>query len=210
EDLINLPEELEPLETLYISNKDSSFSEGSTTYQLPISTFPPESVILNPNFSISCESFGFETDPILDQIDIEANPTDILLYTVNSTEEEIVQTEIEILEEDPDQNLRIIEEIHLGVKKGIEKILEIIIDMIEADLEIIIDMIEAGLKEYIIYWDSYRIIVPTTYKHNQAIEEQPIVSKVDNDWEEEYEDEELISHEAYILEAESNNIKDSG
>ncbi|CAG8730710.1 5799_t:CDS:1, partial [Racocetra persica] len=92
EDLINLPEELKPLETSYISNsslqltqysdstnitylEDGSFSEGSISYQLPISTSPPESVILNPNFSISCESFGFETDQILDQIDIEANPT---------------------------------------------------------------------------------------------------------------------------------------
>ncbi|CAG8836638.1 24891_t:CDS:1, partial [Racocetra persica] len=40
--------------------------------------------------------------------------------------------------------------------------------------------------------------------------EQPIVSKVDDNWKEEYEDEELISYETYTLEAESNNIEDSG
>ncbi|CAG8689857.1 1461_t:CDS:2, partial [Racocetra persica] len=74
EDLINPPEELEPLETLYISNsslqltqyfdptnitylEDSSFSKESISYQLPINTSPPESVVLNPNFSIPRESF---------------------------------------------------------------------------------------------------------------------------------------------------------
>ncbi|CAG8841402.1 12773_t:CDS:1, partial [Racocetra persica] len=56
----------------------------------------------------------------------------------------------------------------------------------------------------------HRIIVPTIYEYNQAIEEQPIVSKVDNNWEEEYEDEKLISHKAYILKAKSNNIEDLG
>ncbi|CAG8471079.1 13534_t:CDS:2 [Racocetra persica] len=50
---------------------------------------------------------------------------------------------IEILEEDSDQDLRIIEKIYLGVKKGTEETPEIIINMIEADLEIIINMIEA-------------------------------------------------------------------
>ncbi|CAG8833865.1 20112_t:CDS:2, partial [Racocetra persica] len=58
----------------------------------------------------------------------------------------IVQTEVEILEEDPDQDLKIIEEIHLEVKKDTEKILKIIINMIETNLEIIINMIEAGLE----------------------------------------------------------------
>ncbi|CAG8845682.1 19423_t:CDS:2, partial [Racocetra persica] len=53
---------------------------------------------------------------------------------------------IQILEENSDQDLRIIEEIYLEAKKGTKEILEIIIDMIEADLEIIIDMIEAGLE----------------------------------------------------------------
>ncbi|CAG8803762.1 1672_t:CDS:2, partial [Racocetra persica] len=45
---------------------------------------------------------------------------------------------------------------------------------------------------------------------NYLQEGQPIVSKVNDYWEEEYEDEELISYEAYTLEAESNNIEDSG
>ncbi|CAG8844474.1 27479_t:CDS:1, partial [Racocetra persica] len=92
EDLVNPPEELKPLETSYISNsslqltqysdptniiylEDSSFSEGSISYQLPINIFLPESVTLNPNFSISRESFDFETDQIFDQINIEANLT---------------------------------------------------------------------------------------------------------------------------------------
>ncbi|CAG8626786.1 726_t:CDS:1, partial [Racocetra fulgida] len=38
---------------------------------------------------------------------------------------------------------------------------------------------------------------------------QPIVSKVNDNWEEEYEDEELISYEAYNLEAEPVNAEDS-
>ncbi|CAG8784918.1 11241_t:CDS:2, partial [Racocetra persica] len=152
EDLIIPLEELEPLETLYISNsslqltqysnptnitylEDSSFSEGSILYQLPINTSPPESVVLNPNFSAPHESFGFETDQILDQIDIEANPT-----------EETTFIKIEIPKEDPDQSLEIIEEIYLEVKKGTEDIFKIIIVMTEADLEIIITMIEADLK----------------------------------------------------------------
>ncbi|CAG8688890.1 14193_t:CDS:1, partial [Racocetra fulgida] len=43
-----------------------------------------------------------------------------------------------------------------------------------------------------------------------AAEGQPIVSKVNDDWEEEYEDEELIPYEAYNLEAEPVNTEDSG
>ncbi|CAG8796180.1 11535_t:CDS:1, partial [Racocetra fulgida] len=46
--------------------------------------------------------------------------------------------------------------------------------------------------------------------YNQAAEGQPIVSKVNDDWEEEYEDEELILYEAYNLEAEPVNTEDSG
>ncbi|CAG8467310.1 5468_t:CDS:2 [Racocetra persica] len=271
EDLINPSEELELLETSYISNsnlqltqysdptnitylEDSSFSEESISYQLLISTSPPESVILNPNFSTPCESFGFETDQILDQIDIEANPT--------------------ILEKDPDQNLGIIEEIYLEVKKGTEEILKIIIDMIEADLEIIIDMIEAGLEDTLLnntsirealanYLQSDSNIVNLMYsnrprtipvKNQTTIRNKLFTAIIDsrvaiirlldvikdvsveiagitisifievvlattyslilkNDWsrkKEEYEDEELIFHEAYTLKAESNNIEDSG
>ncbi|CAG8846113.1 34955_t:CDS:1, partial [Racocetra persica] len=91
-DLINLPEDLEPLEILYISNislqltqyfdstniiylEDNFFSEESILYQLSISTSLPISVILNPDFSISCKLFGFETNQILDQITTETNST---------------------------------------------------------------------------------------------------------------------------------------
>ncbi|CAG8498043.1 9799_t:CDS:2 [Racocetra persica] len=153
-----------------------------------------------------------------------------MLASESTNKEKIIQTKIEILEEDPDQDLRIIEEIYLEIKKGTEETPEIIINMIEADLEIIIKIIEAADNKETIstnYWDtllnntsikralanylqdSYHIIVPTTYEHNQAIERQLIVSKVDNNWDEEYKDEELISYEAYTLEAESNNIEDS-
>ncbi|CAG8674469.1 32251_t:CDS:2, partial [Racocetra persica] len=354
EDLINLPEELELLKTLYISNsslqltqysdptnitylEDSFFSKGSISYQLSISTSLPESVVLNPNFSISCELFSFKTDQILDQIDIEANSTteiekstqifiafdvtilDILLHNVNLIEEETTFIKIEIPDEDSDQDLEIIEEIHLGVKKGTKEILEIIIIMTEADLEIIITIIKTGLEDTLLNNTSIRralanylqgdsnivnlvhsnrprtipvkyqttiynklftaiidseaaismiiqqaakeigleidtpsnslilsafrkqvrslgvikdvsieiagitipifmeVVSATTYSlilendwSHKAIERQPIVSKVDDDWKEEYKDKELISHEAYILEAESNNIEDSG
>ncbi|CAG8757579.1 25892_t:CDS:2, partial [Racocetra persica] len=174
EDLINLPEELEPLETSYISNsslqltqysdptnitylEDSSFSEGSISYQLPISTFLPKSVILNPNFSTYLENMIQDLTDSLKNMSLnlvqQNNKKEV--YTVKSgynltnqnqrrnRKKGIVQTEIEILEEDLDQNRKIIEEIYLGVKKGTEEILKIIIDILEADLKITIDMIEA-------------------------------------------------------------------
>ncbi|CAG8543589.1 28586_t:CDS:2 [Racocetra persica] len=77
-------------------------------------------------------------------------------------------------------------------------------------ISISIKVVPATTYSLILENDCHHIIVLTTYEHNQVVEGQLIVSKVDDNWEEEYEDEELISHEAYTLEAESNNIKDSG
>ncbi|CAG8539746.1 23815_t:CDS:2, partial [Racocetra persica] len=186
EDLINLSEELKPLKTSYISNnnlqltqysdptnitylEDSSFSKGSISYQLPISTSLPESVVLNPNFSTPYESFASgSTSKVENMIqDLTDSLKKMRLnlvqqdnkkeaYTVksgynlnnrNQDRNRKISPNIQIPEEDPDQDLEIIEEIYLEVKKGIEEILEIIIVMTEADLEIIITMIETDNKE---------------------------------------------------------------
>ncbi|CAG8561021.1 11729_t:CDS:2, partial [Racocetra persica] len=120
-------------------------------------------------------------------------------HNINLIEEETISIKIEISEEDPDQVFEIIEEIYLGVKKDTRGIFEIIIDMIEADQEIIIYIIEvADNKEatFTNYWDT--LLNNTSIRGALANYLQ----------EEEYEDEELISHKAYTLEAESNNIED--
>ncbi|CAG8851032.1 8874_t:CDS:2, partial [Racocetra persica] len=80
------------------------------------------------------------------------------------------------------------------------------------DISVIIARITISISIEVVSVTTYSLILENDWsrKHNQAIEGQLIVSKVDDNWEEEYEDEKLISHEAYTLEAESNNIKDSG
>ncbi|CAG8519695.1 31511_t:CDS:2, partial [Racocetra persica] len=241
ENLINLPEELEPLETSYISNsslqltqysdptnitylEDSSFSEGSISYQLLINTFPPESETGKMLASGSTSKVENIIQDLTDSfkkmsLNLVQQDNKKKAYTVKS-EEETTFIKIEISEEDPNQDLEIIEEIHLEVKKGIEEILKIIIIMTKADLEIIIAIIKTDNKETTStnHWDT--LLNNTSIREalanylqgdsNIAIEGQSIVSKVDDDWEEEYENEELIPYEAYTLEAESNNIEDSG
>ncbi|CAG8641458.1 24975_t:CDS:2, partial [Racocetra persica] len=268
EDLINLPEKLEPHETSYISNsslqltqysdptnitylEDSFFSERSISYQLPISTSLPKSVILNPNFSTPHKLFGFETDQILDQINIEANPTkkinladnkettstnhwDTLLNNTSIREAlaNYLQDDsniVNLVYSNRPQTIPVKYQTTISNKPftaiiDSEAAISMIIQQAAKEIRLEIDILSNSLissvlgkqvrplgviKNVPVKIAGITILISIEI-YNQAIEGQPIVSKVDDDWEEEYKDKELISHEVYTLETESNNIEDSG